>query len=85
AEIDLSAIQDNVSNMKKQIGEHVHLMAVVKANAYGHGDAEIAKAALDAGASCLAVAILDEEISLRNKGLKAPILVLGAVPPEYVS
>lgn len=58
AEIDLSAIKENVSNMKKHIGEHVHLMAVVKANAYGHGDAETAKAALDAGASCLAVAIL---------------------------
>lgn len=85
AEIDLSAIKENVSNMKKHIGEHVHLMAVVKANAYGHGDAETAKAALDAGASCLAVVILDEAISLRKKGLKAPILVLGAVPPEYVA
>ncbi|QJC87395.1 alanine racemase [Bacillus inaquosorum] len=85
AEIDLSAIKENVSNMKEHIGEHVHLMAVVKANAYGHGDAEVAKAALDAGASCLAVAILDEAISLREKGLKAPILVLGAVPPEYVA
>lgn len=59
-------------------------MAVVKANAYGHGDAEVAKAALESGASCLAVAILDEAISLRQRGLKAPILVLGAVPPEYV-
>ncbi|MEC0253185.1 alanine racemase [Bacillus halotolerans] len=83
AEIDLSAIKENVSNMKKHIGEHVHLMAVVKANAYGHGDAEVAKAALESGASCLAVAILDEAISLRQRGLKAPILVLGAVPPEY--
>ncbi len=46
AEIDLSAIKENVSNMKEHIGEHVHLMAVVKANAYGHGDAEVAKALL---------------------------------------
>ncbi|MCI3988250.1 alanine racemase, partial [Bacillus vallismortis] len=76
-EIDMSAIKENFRNMKKHIGEHVHLMAVVKANAYGQGDAEIAKAALDAGASCLAVAILDAASSLRNKCFKAPILVLG--------
>ncbi|MBT2573148.1 alanine racemase [Bacillus sp. ISL-51] len=84
AEIDLSAIKENVSHMKKHIGENVHLMAVVKANAYGHGDAEVGKAALESGASCLAVAILDEAISLRKRGITAPILVLGAVPPEYV-
>ncbi|KXZ23826.1 alanine racemase [Bacillus nakamurai] len=84
AEIDLSAIKENVSHMKKHIGENTHLMAVVKANAYGHGDAEVGKAALEAGASCLAVAILDEAISLRKRGITAPILVLGAVPPEYV-
>ncbi|MBT2625742.1 alanine racemase [Bacillus sp. HU-1818] len=84
AEINLSAIEENVSNMKKHIGDRVDLMAVVKANAYGHGDAEVAEAALSAGASCLAVAILDEAISLRKRGLTAPILVLGAVPPEYV-
>ena len=54
------------------------LLAVVKANAYGHGDIQIAKAALEAGAYGLAVAILDEAISLRNQGIEAPILVLGA-------
>ncbi|MCR9040653.1 alanine racemase [Bacillus sp. L381] len=84
AEINLSAIKENITHMKKHIGENVHLMAVVKANAYGHGDLEVGKAALEAGASCLAVAILDEAISLRKRGITAPILVLGAVPPEYV-
>ncbi len=84
AEINLSAIKENVTHMKKHIGQNVHLMAVVKANAYGHGDLEVGKAALEAGASCLAVAILDEAISLRKRGITAPILVLGAVPPEYV-
>ena len=84
AEINLSAIKHNVSHMKDHIGQNVQLMAVVKANAYGHGDIEVTRAALKAGADVLAVAFLDEAISLRNKGIKAPILVLGAVPAEYV-
>ncbi|WP_342501250.1 alanine racemase [Bacillus sp. FSL W7-1582] len=84
AEINLSAIKHNVSHMKDHIGQNVQLMAVVKANAYGHGDIEVTRAALKAGADVLAVAFLDEAISLRNKGIKAPILVLGAVPSEYV-
>ncbi|AUZ37369.1 alanine racemase, partial [Bacillus sp. MBGLi79] len=83
AEIDLTALKENVRNMKRHIGEHVHLMAVVKANAYGHGDAQVAKAALAEGASILAVALLDEALSLRAQGIEEPILVLGAVPPEY--
>jgi len=85
AEIDLTALKENVRNMKRHIGEHVHLMAVVKANAYGHGDAQVAKAALAEGASILAVALLDEALSLRAQGIEEPILVLGAVPPEYAS
>ncbi|OAZ63308.1 Alanine racemase [Bacillus licheniformis] len=85
AEIDLTALKENVRNMKRHIGEHVRLMAVVKANAYGHGDAQVAKAALAEGASILAVALLDEALSLRAQGIKEPILVLGAVPPEYAS
>ncbi len=85
AEIDLTALKENVRNMKRHIGEHVHLMAVVKANAYGHGDAQVAKAALAEGASILVVALLDEALSLRAQGIEEPILVLGAVPPEYAS
>ncbi|MCY9398358.1 alanine racemase [Bacillus haynesii] len=85
AEIDLTALKENVRNMKRHIGEHVNLMAVVKANAYGHGDAQVAKAALAEGASILAVALLDEALSLRAQGIEEPILVLGAVPPEYAS
>ncbi|MFN2746725.1 MULTISPECIES: alanine racemase [Bacillus] len=83
AEIDLTALKENVRNMKRHIGEDVHLMAVVKANAYGHGDVQVAKAALSEGASILAVALLDEALSLRAGGIDEPILVLGAVPPEY--
>ncbi|TDO56941.1 alanine racemase [Bacillus licheniformis] len=85
AEIDLTALKENVRNMKRHIGEHVRLMAVVKANAYGHGDAQVAKAALAEGASIFAVALLDEALSLRAQGIEEPILVLGAVPTEYAS
>lgn len=51
-------------------------MAVVKANGYGHGDIEISRAAIEAGANCLGVAIIEEGIALREAGISAPILVL---------
>ncbi|MFY4776725.1 alanine racemase [Metabacillus sp. RGM 3146] len=76
-EINLDAIKQNVRNMKKHVGEQTKVIAVVKANAYGHGDSETAEAALSSGASMLAVAFLDEALSLREKGITAPILVLG--------
>ncbi|MGG4490325.1 alanine racemase [Metabacillus idriensis] len=84
AEIDLDAIYSNVTSMKKHIGENTQLIAVVKANGYGHGDTEVAKAALEAGASMLSVAFLDEALVLRDAGFKAPILVMGASRPEDV-
>ncbi|MFC0274435.1 alanine racemase [Metabacillus herbersteinensis] len=78
AEIDLDAITSNVSSMKTHLGSHVKLIAVVKANAYGHGDVQVAKAAIETGAEQLAVAFLDEAISLRHAGITVPILVMGA-------
>ncbi|MGN1401914.1 MAG: alanine racemase [Bacillus sp. (in: firmicutes)] len=84
AEIDLDAIYHNVSEMRSFIGDEVKLFAVVKANGYGHGDIEVAETALEAGADFLAVAFLDEALSLRDKGITAPILVLGAVRAEDV-
>jgi alanine racemase len=82
AEVDLSHIYENVVCMKKHLSPATKIFAVVKANGYGHGDKEIAQTALEAGADYLAVAFLDEAISLRKKGLDAPILVLGATRPE---
>ena len=79
AEIDLDAVRHNVRRTKGHLEDNVKLFAVVKANAYGHGDAEVARAALEAGADFLAVAFLDEAITLRKKGIDAPILILGAV------
>ncbi|MBO1513626.1 alanine racemase [Metabacillus bambusae] len=83
-EVNLDAITHNVKSMKHHIGESVEIIAVVKANGYGHGACQVAKTALDAGASILAVAFLDEAIALRNSGIQAPILVLGATRAENV-
>ncbi|TWD89711.1 alanine racemase [Neobacillus bataviensis] len=84
AEIDLDCITENVSSVKKHLPGQVEIIAVVKANAYGHGDVQVAKTALSAGASFLAVALMDEAVALRHKGIHAPILVLGATRPENV-
>lgn len=80
AEISVDAIQHNTKQFKKYIGESVNLMAVVKADGYGHGAVHVAKAAIEAGADYLAVAILDEAIELRESGITEPILVLGYTP-----
>lgn len=82
ADIDLDAVADNVANMKKRIPEDTALMAVVKANAYGHGAVYVAETALENGAEWLAVALFDEALALRKHGIEAPILVLSPIRPE---
>ncbi|MCP3764030.1 alanine racemase [Domibacillus sp. A3M-37] len=82
AEINLDAIKWNVEKTMEHLDPSVFLFAVVKANAYGHGDLQVARAALKSGAKGLAVAFLDEAIKLRASGIDAPILVLGAIRPE---
>lgn len=84
-EVDLAAIQANVKKLHAHLPHATQLFAVVKANGYGHGDVEVAKAALSAGASALAVALLEEAVRLRESGITAPILVLGWVAPEFAS
>lgn len=84
AEINLDHISYNIEEMKRHIGENVKVFAVVKANGYGHGDEEVAREALNSGASYLAVAFLDEAVALRKKGITVPILVLGICRPEDV-
>ncbi|MGG1398026.1 alanine racemase [Bacillus salipaludis] len=83
-EVDLDCIHANVSSVKKLLPKEVEIIAVVKANAYGHGDVQVAREALDAGATHLAVAFMDEALALRKKGITAPILVLGASRAEDV-
>jgi alanine racemase len=78
ADIDLGAIRHNAQVLKP---DGVELMAVVKANGYGHGDVEVARAAVGAGATWLGVALVEEGLKLRGAGLEAPILVLSEFPP----
>ncbi len=78
-EINLGAIKRNIQRVNKLTGRPV--MAVVKANAYGHGLFDVAKAAEKAGVARLCVARLEEAIALRNAGVEAPILVLGFTSP----
>ena len=82
AEIDLGALGDNVRALASLLPPQTRLLAVVKADAYGHGAAAIARAAVEAGAWGVGVATIDEGVQLRRAGIKAPILVLGHTPPE---
>lgn len=79
-EIDLKALAANVRNIKRRSGKKVELLAVVKADGYGHGAYEVSKVALKNGAGSLGVAFLEEGIELRENGIKAPILILS---PEF--
>lgn len=82
AEIDLTAITHNIGELRRCIGAGPRFMAVVKADAYGHGAEPVARQALAAGAHWLGVARIDEGIALRQAGLSAPILIFGYTPPE---
>ncbi len=81
AEVDLGAIVHNVEEIKRYIGTRCRLMAVVKADGYGYGAVPCARAALKGGAEYLAVATADEGVALREAGIMAPILVMGASIP----
>lgn len=80
--LDLDNYRHNVRLMRGLIGPCVKLMAVVKADAYGHGLLPFARAALSAGADCLGIAIAEEGSLLRRAGLNCPIHVFGALNEE---
>lgn len=82
ARVDLSAIRDNVSFLKGLTPDGCRFMAVVKADAYGHGDVEVSRAALFAGADCLGVALQEEAERLRAAGFDCPIHLLFEPPPS---
>lgn len=81
AEVDLGAVAHNVATLVERVAP-ARLCAVVKANGYGHGAVPVAEAAVAAGASWLAVALVDEGVELRAAGVRAPILVLSEPRPE---
>ncbi len=79
AEIDLSAVRHNAALLRR-LAAPAALCAVVKADGYGHGAAAVARAALEGGASMVAVALGDEGVELRTAGIEAPVLVLSEQP-----
>ncbi len=81
-DIDLAAIELNVAELKKNIPAKTSLMAIVKGDGYGHGDIEVLRAAIVAGAEWAGVALIEEAIRLRKFEFKLPILLLGNCPPE---
>jgi alanine racemase len=81
AEIDLDAIAHNVRVLRECVAPSA-LWAVVKADGYGHGAVDVARAAIGAGAEGLCVALVEEGIELRRAGVDAPILILSEQPPE---
>ena len=83
-EIDLNAIRYNTNMAKKRIGHDCRLLAVVKADAYGHGAVRVAKTALNSGAEYLGVATVQEAIDLREGLVNAPILVLSQPPQTAI-
>lgn len=80
AEVDLDAIRHNLTVIKERVGKK--LLVVIKANAYGHG-ARVVSRATKHIADYFAVATIEEAITLREDGIKNPILILGYVSPEY--
>lgn len=83
AKINLRAIQQNVQSLKAFLDDHVNIIAVVKADGYGHGEVEVAQAVIEAGAQMVAVATPDEAIRLRADGIVGDILVMGPSPVSF--
>ncbi len=83
-EVDRDAITHNIQEFRKKIAPRTKIMAMVKADAYGHGAVECSRIALRAGASWLGVATVQEGIELRNAGITAPILILSQPPAESI-
>jgi alanine racemase len=81
-EIDLDAIRDNVRAVKEMTATRV--MAVIKANGYGHGALQVAHAATEAGADWCGVARMEEALALRENGITSEIMVLGYAPPALI-
>lgn len=80
AEIDLEAVRTNVRTLRALV-RPAALCAVVKADGYGHGAVAVGRAAVEAGADCLAVALVEEGVQLREAGIDAPVLVLSEPVP----
>lgn len=85
ATIDLSALAHNLAQVRRSLPKACEILAVVKADAYGHGAAAVSRALVESGIARLGVSTVDEGVALRNAGLRVPILLLGALLPEQLS
>lgn len=84
AEIKLTGLQYNIKKLKLAVGETCKVMAVVKANAYGHGGVQIAKSSAMFGCDWFGVATLNEARELRDGGIKQPILIMSHTTSEFI-
>ncbi|HDZ50103.1 hypothetical protein LCGC14_1135270, partial [marine sediment metagenome] len=83
-EINLDAIAHNVKKIRQIVGKNTQIIAVVKANAYGHGAIEVSETLLENGVTMLGVGVIEEGIVLRKAGIKAPILVCGLTTDDQL-
>ena len=81
-EIDLDALSHNYNEIRRITSPEAEIMAVVKADAYGHGALETAKTLIDAGAAGLCLATIDEAVELRKHGIDVPMMTLGFTDPS---
>ena len=84
AEIDLDALSHNIREIRRVTDARAGIMAVVKANGYGHGAVEVSRVVLENGAARLAVARSAEGVELRMAGIGAPVLVMGYTPVKMI-
>jgi alanine racemase len=84
AEIDLAALRRNVAAVRRAVGPHTRILAVLKADAYGHGAVPVAWTALDAGCEMIGVGDSTEALQLREAGIAGPLLILGAIVEEEI-
>ncbi|MBM4055573.1 MAG: alanine racemase [Planctomycetes bacterium] len=84
AEINLSSLRHNLLEIKKHVGPKVKILGVVKANAYGHGDYEVSTLLVKNGVEMLGIALVEEGIHLREKGITAPLLLFGGFFEEQI-
>lgn len=83
--VNLEAIKTNIENLIQHVGNSTSVIAVVKANGYGHGDVEVAIAAFEAGVKMVSVATPDEAVRLRMEGVSGDILVMGPSPTSFAA
>lgn len=82
-EVDLKQIEKNLQVYKSHLKKNVQIMAVIKADAYGHGDVMVARTLSRLGVNLFAVSNIDEAVGLRNAGIEGEILILGYTSPKY--